>query len=119
MEYDKQQLAKMVLEWQRWWNDVGFIWYIETYRHPTQKPSFLNSNTPFYHCWLPTVKCRITLANSCQPCWYDKSIQGDPGRTLDINNATVFNTYEEAYSQLKVLIASYPNRQYDIELIDE
>ena len=61
----------------------------------------------------------IELLNSTEPCWVNDDIEGDPGRTLKLANATRYPTEEDAESRVAEIEKEFPNRKYIVFPVEE
>ena len=64
LKAQNEQYKKMLVEWQNWWNEHGFEWYVnawsndrqiaifEKFYGPITKPPFLISGHPMHNQWV-------------------------------------------------------------------
>ena len=55
--------------------------------------------------------------NNNHRCWYKADVEGDPGRTLNIGDATKFNLWSKCTRKILELREIYPNRGFSLEAI--
>lgn len=82
---------------------------------PARTPNAEKLPTGSAHCSSarsPDYVIEIDAVNG--PCWLAEDNDGDHGRTMRIEFADRFATYNEAIETWHAVRRRYPNRQYDI-----